>query len=117
MDVAFLGVLEHGEYREPVGDYLRRLDRPRRAKIEGRLRLLEAYDVADGLPDPPFVAAGTHGLHVLVVGLDVDEVHRIVFGARDGRWVLVHAFRDRGAAGRRPEYAVAERRWLMSARD
>ena len=113
MDIAFLEVLDHGTYREPVADYLRWFDRSRRARIEGRLRLLDAYVVDDDLPDPPFEEIETDGLRVLVIQLDVDEVHRIVFGARAGRWVLVHAFRDQGAAARRAEYEVAERRWRM----
>ncbi len=112
MDYGFLQIQQAGKYHEPVAEYLRRLDRSRRALIDGRLRLLEAYAEGDHLPDPPFMAAGTHGLHVIAIQLDVDEIHRIVFGARDGRWVLVHAFRDRGGAARRTEYAVAERRWL-----
>ena len=111
MDYGFLQVEQAGTYHEPVAEYLRRLDRSRRARIDGRLLLLKAYDAGDPLPDPPFTATGTGGLQVLAIQLDVDEVHRIVFGARGGRWLLVHAFRDRGAAARRKEYGVAEGRW------
>jgi hypothetical protein len=76
-----------------VGDYLIRVGAERGVQIYQRLDLLLPLGEFDGLPDPPIIPLlDVEGLFQFLVDYD-GEVHRVAFGAHEGVWLLVYAFR------------------------